>query len=746
MEYISNSLLNVFGMDMAYFERSVPVTKDIFVILLAVGWALLLGNLVFQAMRGMAAGIGFDGEDPKILFMRTCIFSFLLLVSRQICNIGLGMTGMVINMLQVPSSVQIPMPEETTFSIGASWLLVILIGFIVMWQVVRLFFEVGERYVVTAVLTILSPLAFAMGGSKSTEDIFKGWVRMFCSMCLMMVFNVIFLKMLISVLAVMPSGTEVLPWMILVMGIARVARKIDSIIARIGLNPAITGDGLGRGGIPGMLALTVARSLGGTVAKTIGRNGGSHGAAAGSAGKKPPNPPGGGAGRQTTTGGFGRNGRGGAAGAAAGFAAGSAGAAGSHTTASSATQSTSAQASATETQGTQTSATANATKSSQSSTHTSAGKAAGQTPGGAPGQGPSSPQSGTRRSAVSRTADGPQQSRFHIHTPTTGAGVGAASGPAGTARQTASHTRNVQGAASGTSTTAPPSSPTSRPVGQTPGTAGKPDAATAKPGDTRFTAVPPSARQEGHGTAATAPGSSTTRQSSVSTQRTQAESSHTATREATGTAQQRAQSDRPPSPSGTAGKGPSAPVSTRQTQVGQTPSGTGRNATPAADMRPASGGQSASHVPPPARSSPAADTRPARQERGPSPATASPPKAQRPAAQQESRPPTTAATPPQAQRPVSATTARQESRPTTATATPQQTQRPLSGTAGSAPAPARPDRSVKSTRPPAPAAPQPQKPSASNTQHKPPTPGGKIGTTPPKPPSRRKKGETGRGK
>lgn len=286
-EYISNSLLGVFNMDMSYFESSVPVIKDIFAVLLAVGWALLLGNLVFQAMRSMASGIGFEGEDPKILFIRTFVFAFLLLVSRQICNVGLGIATTVIDMLQVPSAVQIPVPDETVFAIGASWLLVIIVGFIVIWQVVRLFFEVGERYVVTAVLTFLSPLAFAMGGSKSTEDIFKGWARMFGSMCLMMVFNVIFLKMLISVLAVMPSGVEVLPWMILVVGIARVARKIDSIVARIGLNPAITGDGLGRAGLPGMLAFTVVRSLGRTVVRSVGRDGRPVSPVGGTGGKPP---------------------------------------------------------------------------------------------------------------------------------------------------------------------------------------------------------------------------------------------------------------------------------------------------------------------------------------------------------------------------------------------------------------------------------------------------------------------------
>lgn len=167
VQYISNSLLDVFGMDMAYFESVAPVTRDIVSIMMAVGWALLLGNLVFQATKSMASGLGFEGEDPKLLFTRTFVFSFLLMVSRQVCDIGLGMTAVVIDMLQVPSSVTLTMPEETAFSIGASWLLIIIVGFVIMWQVVKLFFEIGERYVVTALLTILSPLAFGMGAART---------------------------------------------------------------------------------------------------------------------------------------------------------------------------------------------------------------------------------------------------------------------------------------------------------------------------------------------------------------------------------------------------------------------------------------------------------------------------------------------------------------------------------------------------------------------------------------------------
>lgn len=201
------------------------------------------------------------------------MFAFLLLASQQICEIGLGISSQVIGLLQIPTSVTITIPDENTFSIGASWLLVIIVGFVIMWQFVKLFFEIAERYVVTALLVILSPLAFSMGGSKNTQDIFKGWCRMFGSMCVMMVLNVVFLKLLISAMGYMPSGVTVLPWMLLIVGIARVARKIDSIIARLGLNPAITGDGLGRG-LPGMVAYAVVKGISSSIVKAAGSTGG----------------------------------------------------------------------------------------------------------------------------------------------------------------------------------------------------------------------------------------------------------------------------------------------------------------------------------------------------------------------------------------------------------------------------------------------------------------------------------------
>ena len=272
-EYFASVLFDLMSLDFAYLREHMPVIDTIRQIMLGVGWALLIGNLVFQATRGMAAGLGFDAEDPKLLFTRTFAFSFLLVASPQICELGLNMTSTVIELLQMPDAVDITFADEASFGgLTGSWLLVVICGIIVMFQTFKLIMEMAERYFILAVLTITSPLAFGMGGSRNTSDIFNGWCRMFGSMCLLMATNVMFVKMLLSVLSYYPSGLDVLPWMVLVVTIVKVAKKTDSILARIGLNPAMTGDPLGRG-FPGAMTMMVVRSMVSNAAHTIGRNG-----------------------------------------------------------------------------------------------------------------------------------------------------------------------------------------------------------------------------------------------------------------------------------------------------------------------------------------------------------------------------------------------------------------------------------------------------------------------------------------
>ena len=113
--YFSSSLLDIMSLDFEYIKTNVPVVEDITQVFLAAGWALLLGNLVFQALRSMVSGLGFEGEDPKLLFARTFVFSFLLLASPQICEIGLNLTSQVMALLEIPDAIDVHLVDDSLF-------------------------------------------------------------------------------------------------------------------------------------------------------------------------------------------------------------------------------------------------------------------------------------------------------------------------------------------------------------------------------------------------------------------------------------------------------------------------------------------------------------------------------------------------------------------------------------------------------------------------------------------------------
>ena len=269
MDWAGNELLQVMDMDLTYFESTAPVIQTMTTVIIAMGWALLLGNLFYQALRTMLHGAGFESEDPKILACRTMAFAFLLIVSRDICNIGLSISGQVIEWLQFPAELGLVIPSEEAYDVSSSarWLIAIIVGVILVFQIVKLLFEIGERYVIVAILTYFAPLAFGLGGSRNTQDIFKGWCRMYCSMLVMMIMSTAFLKLIISAMEHAGDG-NILIWLIFVVAMARVARKLDSHIAKIGLNPAVTGDALGSR-LPGMLTAVAVRNM----ATTIRSNG-----------------------------------------------------------------------------------------------------------------------------------------------------------------------------------------------------------------------------------------------------------------------------------------------------------------------------------------------------------------------------------------------------------------------------------------------------------------------------------------
>ena len=261
MNYCADALLGLMNTDLSYFESNVPIIVKLYGVFVAIGWGFLIGNCAFQCLKAMFAGLGFETESPAILLVRTFLFGFLLIMSKQVCEMGLSIGKTLMELIGLPEKASITFPDDSMFpDLTSSWLLIVIIGVLIGAQLIKLFFEIGERYVVVAILTLFSPIAFAMGGSRSTKDICSGFIRTYASMILLLVSNVLFLKLIYSALSSMPDGIMILPWTVLIVGIARVARKADNLLSKIGLNPSFTGDPLGNG-MGKAAAFMAARSI-----------------------------------------------------------------------------------------------------------------------------------------------------------------------------------------------------------------------------------------------------------------------------------------------------------------------------------------------------------------------------------------------------------------------------------------------------------------------------------------------------
>lgn len=261
MNYCADALLGLMNTELSYFESNVPIIVKLYGVFVAIGWGFLIGNCAFQCLKAMFAGLGFETESPAILLVRTFLFGFLLIMSKQVCEMGLSIGKTLMELIGLPEKASITFPDDSMFpDLTSSWLLIVIIGVLIGAQLIKLFFEIGERYVVVAILTLFSPIAFAMGGSRSTKDICSGFVRTYASMILLLVSNVLFLKLIYSALSSMPDGIMILPWTVLIVGIARVARKADNLLSKIGLNPSFTGDPLGNG-MGKAAAFMAARSI-----------------------------------------------------------------------------------------------------------------------------------------------------------------------------------------------------------------------------------------------------------------------------------------------------------------------------------------------------------------------------------------------------------------------------------------------------------------------------------------------------
>lgn len=262
---------------MTAMEEYFPFVTKAFSIMQYTAWAILFLITIWQLFRVFGGPIT-EAENPWHLLVRSSIFALLIAYAKPIFLIALDIARAPYTALMDtsmdPGDFTFAGIEQTLQSgivtlisvatvIGTIILLILLIG--LGWNYFKLLLESVERYIVVGVLCYTSPLAFAMGGSKTTNQVFKSWCRMVGSQLLLLVLNVWFLRAFNSSVGqfvanggALTSGTgNIFLWMFCALAFLKTAQKFDSYLASMGLSVAQTG------GSMGMEMIMAARVLGG---------------------------------------------------------------------------------------------------------------------------------------------------------------------------------------------------------------------------------------------------------------------------------------------------------------------------------------------------------------------------------------------------------------------------------------------------------------------------------------------------
>ena len=287
MDAVSGIFLNALGTDMTAMEQYFPFVTEAFFIFQYTAWALLFLITVWQLFRVFGGPVT-AAENPWQLLARSAIFAILIGYAKPIFLLALDIARApytaLMDATMDPGSFTFAGVEQvlqnglstlvsTITVIGP--LLTIILMISLGWNYFKMLLECVERYVVVGVLCYTSPLAFSMGGSKNTNNVFKGWTRMVGSQLLLLVLNVWFLRAFNSTVgqfignggALSTGQGSIFLWMFVALAFLKTAQKFDSYLAAMGLNVAQTGSSMG------MELLMAARVISGVAsggAKTAG--------------------------------------------------------------------------------------------------------------------------------------------------------------------------------------------------------------------------------------------------------------------------------------------------------------------------------------------------------------------------------------------------------------------------------------------------------------------------------------------
>ena len=260
MGLITDVFTDLLSCNLSLFEELFSVVGSLYQnVIVPMGIALLLMILIWQLFKSMFGKVGINAEEPIELIGRSSICLFFVVASKPVINYILKIAGTPYQWgigtdIKVQSfSEYVTTLEGITAPLGLGTvsiaILMLIMQFVVAWNYFKMLFIIAERYVLLGVFSYTAPLAFATGGSKSTNNILASWSKMFGGQVVLIILNAWCLKMFLSGYGnMMASGygfTKFFVATLCLVGFCKITFKLDSYMAALGVNLGRPSPGMG---------------------------------------------------------------------------------------------------------------------------------------------------------------------------------------------------------------------------------------------------------------------------------------------------------------------------------------------------------------------------------------------------------------------------------------------------------------------------------------------------------------------
>ena len=166
LDLINTSVLGALGCDMSVFLRYFPAAETMYDIFVALAIGLILLIWIWNLFKNFGIGGGGEAEDPVKLSIRSVLFILLAWYAEDIVHMALDIGGTPYSWILTSALPNLSFADFNSVLLG--------------------------------VMVFTAPVAFAMGASQATSNIFKSWCRMFAGQIFLLLMNAWCLKLFTS--------------------------------------------------------------------------------------------------------------------------------------------------------------------------------------------------------------------------------------------------------------------------------------------------------------------------------------------------------------------------------------------------------------------------------------------------------------------------------------------------------------------------------------------------------------------